>query len=354
MANEGSSYIRGVLPYPATPTCTVYSPSGTAYMKVTPSATTLQLVVRPRTVTQSMVYAPIVTHKIADTTTTIGAADPDDLAKSKTALDEILADTNTHIASLTYHVAAGAAWYAGHIVDDDTNLIEAADMGAGDLAAGYTLYAELKLDLTAHAASTTFHPSAVALLTLPGTPDSEALLVAATNAMRLALIAHFGSAVAHSVADPINVDLVTATAADAVNTAGCRTNLNLYKAYLNSHFAVGDATAADLAACVVAANAARAGLLAHMADSTTAHGGVADPTNYATLLASTVASDLATCYALAHIEKDTYNAHCAIHDNGAYVTAGPVGLPIIWNCLGSFFCKTDTSAGVFTVADFRQ
>ena len=46
-----------------------------------------------------------------------------------TAADEILADTNTHIASLTYHVAAGTAWYAGHKTDDVTRLIEAPTWG---------------------------------------------------------------------------------------------------------------------------------------------------------------------------------------------------------------------------------
>ena len=351
--DPGARNVRAILPLPLAPVCSVYSPTGTAYMKVVPSADVLQIVVRPRVTTEALLYAPIVTHKIADTTTTIGAADPDDLAKSKTAADEILADTNTHIANLTYHVAAGGAWYAGHIVDDDTNLIEAAAMGEGDLAAGYTLYAELKLDLIAHAASLVFHPAAVPVLTLPGTPTSEALLVAATNAMRLALIAHLGSSVAHSVGDVENVRLVTATAADATNTAGCRTNLNLYKTYLNSHFAVGDATAADLAAVIVAANAAKAGLLAHMADTTVAHGGIADATNHATLLAVADASDQATANTLLHAEKDTYNAHCAIVDGGAYITAGAAGLPIVWPCRGAFFAKTD-GPGVFTVAEFKS
>ena len=216
--------------YPVAPVCTVYTPASTNYLKVTPNAANITMLISPIVTTETLQIAPIITHKIADTTTTIAAADPDDLPKSITAADEILADTNTHIASLTYHVAAGTAWYAGHKTDDVTRLIEAADMGEGDLAAGYTLYDELKADLIAHAASTTHHTAAVAVLTLPGTPNSEALLVAATNAMRLALVAHCNSAVAHSAADTINAALVTATAADAVNTAGCRTNLNLYKA----------------------------------------------------------------------------------------------------------------------------
>jgi hypothetical protein len=351
MAHEEAQFIRGPVPYPSTPVCTAYTPSGAAYVKVTPDAKTLGMVIRPRVITESLVYAPIVTHYIADTTATIGAADPDDLPKSKTAVDEIMADCNTHIANLTYHVAAGAAFWDGHLATDATNTTGAADMGLGDLAAGYTLYTELKADLIAHAASVVFHSAAVAVLTLPGVPDSEALLVAATNALRLAYLDHFASLAAHSVSDVENVRLVTATAADAVNTAGCRTNLNLYKAYWNSHVAIGDVTAADLAAVIVSANAAKAALLAHMADATVAHGGVGDATNRATLLAVADASDLATAITLIHAEKDTYNAHCAIVDGGAYITSGPVGLPIEWNCSGSLFVKTSAS-GVFTAAEW--
>jgi hypothetical protein len=353
MANEGASYIRGVLPFPDAPAVTVYSPSGVAYMKVTPDAKMLKMIVRPRTITQSLIYAPLITHKIADTTNTMGEADATNLATSKTSIDEGLADINAHIASTVYHLAAGPVWYAAHKEDDATNLIEAADMGAGDLAAGYTLYTELKADLIAHAASTTFHPAAVAVLTLPGVPNSEALLVAATNAMRLALMGHFGTSVGHSCADLINYDLVAAAAADAANTAGCRTNLNLFKGYLNSHFAVGDATAADLAAVCAGANAAHHALLDHF-DSADVHGGTADAADYATLNAVALANDQTTANALIHAVKDTYNAHCAIVDGGAYITAGPVGLPIDWPCSGAIWVKTDTSAGVFTTAEWKE
>jgi hypothetical protein len=341
-------------PFPSTPIVTVYTPTGTAYMKVTPTATALNLVVRPRTITENLVYAPLVTHKIADTTNTIAANPITDLPEAKTAVDELLADCNLHIASLTYHIAAGTAFYSGHKATDATNTTGAADMGLGDLAAGYTLYDELKADLTAHAASVVFHTAAVAVTpALPATPSSETLLVAATNALRLALIAHAGSVVAHSVADVENVRLVTATAADAVDTAGCRTNLNLFKAYWNSHVAIGAAAHPDLPAVIVGANAAKVALLAHMLDSSTAHGGTADATNRATLNAVANASDLATALTLLLAEKATYNAHCAVLEGGAYITAGPVGLPIEWPCLGSFFCKT-SGPGVFTVAEFRS
>jgi hypothetical protein len=350
MSNEGAGFTRGALPFPDAPTVAVYSPSGTAYMKVTPDAKSLKMVIRPRTITQSLVYAPLVTHKIADTTTTIGAADPDDLAKSKTAVDEILADCNTHIASLTYHVAAGTAFVAGHKAADTTNTNSQANMSS--LATGYVLADEMDDDVTAHLLSTVFHLAATTADDFGGTPAAEGTLRTKVNLLRTAMIAHFGSTTAHSVADVANATLAAATTPGS-DEATDQTLINLLKTYWNSHCGVGAAASADLPAVIVGANAARAGLLAHMADLTTAHGGVADATNYATLLASTVASDLATAYALLHIEKDTFNAHCAILEAGAYITAGPVGLPIDWPCLGAVFVKTDTSSGVFTVSEWK-
>lgn len=349
MANERADYIRGVLPYPVAPTLTVYSPTGTAYMKVTPDANSLRMIMRPRTITQSLVYAPLVTHKIADTTTTIAAADPDDLAKSKTAADEILADTNTHIASLTYHVAAGEAWVAGHLVDDSTNLSTADNMSS--LATGYVLADELDDDVNAHLIDVTSHLVASDAVDFGGTPASEAALRTKVNLLRTAMIAHFADDAAHSVADPINFDAATATTPGS-DEASDQTLINLLKSYWNSHCAVGDATAGDLAAVVVAANAAKAGLLAHMADDEVAHGGTADATNLATLTAVADADDQATANTLLTAEKATYNAHCAILEGGAYITAGPVGLPIDWPCAGAIFVKTDTSGGVFTVVEW--
>jgi len=337
-------------PFPVAPVVTVCEPTGTAYMKYTPSDDSLQTVVRPRVITQSLVYAPLVTHKIADTTTTLASANATDIASSKTLADEILADANTHIASEVYHVAAGTAWVAGHIEDDATNIDATAVMS--NLATGYTLVDALCDALIAHVADDTYHFE-VSTLTFPGTPTTEPLLRAKVNLLRLALIAHMDDDAAHSVADPINSALVTATTV-GTDEASDQTLVNLLQGYQNSHLAVGDATAADLAAVVVAANAAKAGLLAHMADSAVAHGGTADATNLATLTAVAAASDQATANTLLTAEKATYNLHCAILEGGAYITAGPVGLPIVWPCLGALFIKTDTSDGVFTVAEFKS
>jgi hypothetical protein len=343
--------VQGTTPYPLTPVLTVSSPGGVEYTKITPSATMLKLIIRPRTITQSLIYAPLITHRIADATNTIGATDPDDLPKSKTAADEILTDVNAHIAATAYHAAAGAAWYAGHKEDDATNLSTAAVMS--NLGTGYTLADELAVDFNAHTLSTVFHAATTASTAFGATPDDEPKLRTKVNLLRTAMIAHFGSAVKHSVADPINAALATATTVGS-DEASDQTLINLLQTYWNSHCAVGDATAADLAAVVVAANAAKAGTLAHMADTSTAHGGTGDATNHATLTAVAAASDLATSITLLHALKDTFNAHCAITDGGAYITAGPVGLPIDWPCAGAIWVKTDTSAGVFTTAEWRS
>lgn len=348
--DPGARNVRATLPYPVAPTLTVKTPTGAAYMKYAPSDDALEVVVRPRVTTEALLYAPVITHKIADTTTTIAAADPDDLPKSKTAIDEILADTNTHIASLTYHLATGAAWVAGHLVDDSTNLSTAAVMS--NLATGYVLADELDDDVNAHLIDVTAHLVASAAVDFGGTPAAEPALRTKVNLLRTAMLAHFGDDAAHSVADVENVRLVTATTV-GTNEGSDQTLINLLQTYWNSHCAVGDATAADLAAVIVAANAAKAGLLAHMADASVAHGGTGDATQHAVLLAVADASDLATSVTLIHAEKDTYNAHCAIVDGGAYVTAGAAGVPISWKCRGAFFAKTD-GPGVWTVAEFKS
>ena len=346
----GARNVRAILPHPLAPICTVYTPSGAAYMKVTPSAEVLEIVVRPRTVAESLIYAPLVTHKIADTTTTLGSADATDLASSKTLADEILADANTHMASLTYHVAADTVWYAGHIEDDATNLATADNMSS--LATGYVLADELDDDVTAHLLSTTFHAVATVAADFGGTPAAVGALTTKVNLLRTAMIAHFGDEDAHGGAsDLINEALATATTV-GTDEASDQTLINLLKTYWNSHCAVGDATAADLAAVVVAANAAKIALCAHMLDTAT-HGGLADATNEATLLAVPAATDQGTANTLLTAEKATYNAHCAVVEGGAYVTAGAAAMPLSWKCRGSFFAKTSGS-GVFTVAEFKS
>ena len=212
-------------PYPSAPIVTVYTPSGAAYMKVTPSADALQLIARPRTVTESLIYAPLVTHKIADANG-IAATNPAVTEANSYALaNELKGDYNVHIASLVYHVAA--------------------DLGEVTVANATT----------------------------------EATLVALANSLRTL----FGT---HAIA-------------------------------------------------------------------TSSHGGQSDDVFAAAVTATTAATDAATAITLENALATAWLAHLAVTDQGAYITAGPVGLPIIWPCLGALFVKT-SGPGVFTVAEFKR
>jgi len=333
--------------YVATPTVTVYTPTTTAYLKVTPTSTSSKTVIRARTVTDTLAYATAVTHLIADATT-IAAADADDLAKSKTLIDEIMPETNVHFASEVYHTAADAVWYGGHKEDDATNLASSDNMS--DLATGYVLADELDDDVIAHLASTTFHAAADTVYDFGGTPNSEGTLVTKVNLLRTAMAAHFASTACHSVADSINVALVAATTI-ATNTASAQTLINLLKAYWNSHCAVGDATAADLAAVIVGANAARAALLAHYANSTI-HSGTADAANLATLTAVPACTDAATSYTLLNAEKATVNLHYLTAAYGAAYGTVAAGYPLEWPSTAPVFVKTSSSGGTFTTTEF--
>ncbi len=343
----GTIDIDDIAPYPVAPIITVNSPTGAAYIKYTPDATALEAIIRARVTSEDLIYATLITHKIADATS-IGAADATDLASSKTLVNEIVAEAPTHIASTAYHIAAGTILYPGHKAADTTNTTSAADMI--DLASGYTLYDELAADVAAHAASTTFHLAA-STFTPAATPNSEPTLRAALNDLRTFLLAHFASTAAHYVGDVENLRLLTATTPGS-DEASDQTLINLVKTYWNSHCGIGAASAADLAAVICHANAFRAGLLVHYA-ATATHGGTADAANLATLTAVPACSDLATAQTLVNAEKATLNSHYAKTDNGAYVTV-PAGVPLEWACLGSVFVKTSVASGIWTATEFRS
>lgn len=132
----------GLYPYPAVPpVVTVYTPSTTAYLKVTPDPKTLAMVVRARTTSDDLIYAGIVTHKIADVTT-IAAANGSDDTTDRALATELKGDFNTHTASTAYHVAAGVA---------------IADANATDDATLIALTLALNAKWLEHAASTTIH-----------------------------------------------------------------------------------------------------------------------------------------------------------------------------------------------------
>ncbi len=225
MAHEEARFIRGPVPFPAAPTVTVVSPATTSYAKVTPSANTLKVQVRPRTITQSLVYAATIVHKIADSNG-IAATNPAVTdANAYALINEIKGDFNVHVASTAYHVAAGTA---------------IATTDASDLAT----------------------------------------TVALTNAVAAALNAHFASI--------------------------------------------------------------------------TQHGGMTDAVNLALIAAAQLApaTDMPTAKTEMNLLVTAWLAHIAVTDLGAYVTSGPVGLPLDWPCSEPFYVKTDTSAGVLTVAEW--
>jgi hypothetical protein len=212
-------------PYPLTPVVTVYSPTGAAYMKVTPNAANLNMVIRPRVTSQALIYAPLITHKVADATS-ISATVPAVTEGESYALSiELADDFSTHIVSTVYHATADTA-----------------------------------------------------LVTTNAT--SEATLVAEVNATRAKMLTHFAS--------------------------------------------------------------------------TSIHGGVDDATSLATVTATSACTDAASAIVLENVLVAAHAAHLAVTDGGAYITAGAVGLPINWPCLGAIWVKTDTSSGVFTAAEWRS
>ena len=141
MAHEEAQYIRGVLPFPSAPTVTYYSPSTTAYVKVTPTANAMLTRLAPTVTTETLQYCSILTHKIADATTITSDAPSSD-GTDRLRATEFKTDFNTHVAATAYHDVAGTAITAADATDDPTliALCQAVDAA-----------------MKAHAASTTEH-----------------------------------------------------------------------------------------------------------------------------------------------------------------------------------------------------
>lgn len=150
-------------PFPSSPTMTLYSPSTTAYVKVTPAAGTLLMTVAPTVTTETLTYASVVTHKIGDATTITSAAPTTD-ETDRLRATEFKADFNTHVVSTAYHAAAGTAIATADATSDSTLI---------------ALCQALDAALKAHAASTTVHCgradavflAALVAAALPATPS---------------------------------------------------------------------------------------------------------------------------------------------------------------------------------------
>jgi hypothetical protein len=181
-----NEYIRGILPFPSAPLMTLYSPATTAYVKVAPSDTTLLTTVAPTVTTETLQYASLVTHKIADVTT--------------------IAATNPAVTE----------------------------------ANSYALSIELADDFAVHQVSTAYHVVAdTALVTTNAT--SEATLIAEVTAIRAALLTHLASTTIHGGrADPVNLALVAATTVPIANAAAAIVVENILATAYLAHLAITD------------------------------------------------------------------------------------------------------------------
>jgi hypothetical protein len=178
--------VYGDNPFPSAPLMTLYSPATTAYVKVAPAADTLLMTVAPTVTTETLQFASIITHKIADVTT-IAATNPatNDTTELYALADEVMEDFIVHIASTAYHASA---------------------------------------------TGTITHTNAT----------TEATAVTEVNLIRTNMLSHLASSTVHcGRADATNLALVTATSA-CTDKAGAVTLINLLATYYLAHLAVVD------------------------------------------------------------------------------------------------------------------
>jgi hypothetical protein len=167
-------------PFPSAPTMTLYSPSTTAYVKVTPAADTLLMTVAPTVTTETLTYASLITHKIADATS-IAADNPAVGEAQSYALSiELADDFSTHITSTAYHATADTALVTTNATSEATLI---AEVNA------------IRAKMLTHFASSTIHggrADAVALAATAATTvaNSAASAITLENALATAYLAH--------------------------------------------------------------------------------------------------------------------------------------------------------------------
>lgn len=172
--------------YPLSPVFTLYTPSTTSYVKVTPNANNYTMFLEPTTAAETLQVTSTLVHKIADATT-IAATNPatNDTTELYALADEVMEDMITHIASTAYHVTA---------------------------------------------TGTITHTNAT----------TEATAVAEVNLIRTNMLSHYASTTAHGgIADSVNLALVTATSA-CTDKASAVTLINLLAGYHAAHLVVTD------------------------------------------------------------------------------------------------------------------
>jgi len=107
----------------------------------------------------------------------------------------------------------------------------------------YALVNEQVLDHNTHTALTSVHKAATAAIA-PTEATDEETLVAAANAVRTALIAHYANTTVHNAADATNGATVAATTA-ATDAASARTLINALVAPMAAHIALAQVQAGD-------------------------------------------------------------------------------------------------------------
>ena len=127
-------------------------------------------------------------------------------------------------------------------VGQDTTTL-AATAPATNSGEDYALVNEQVLDHNTHTALTTVHKASTAAIA-PASASSEATLIAAANAVRTALIAHYADTTVHNAADTTNGATVAATTA-ATNAATARTLINALVAPMAAHIALAKVQAGD-------------------------------------------------------------------------------------------------------------
>jgi hypothetical protein len=105
------------------------------------------------------------------------------------------------------------------------------------------------------------------------------------------------------------------------------------------------------ATAVTEVNLIRTNLLTHLA-STTVHGGRADAVNLALVAATTACTTKTNAVTLINLLATYYLAHLAIVEDGIWMAVPIAAMPFHWRSLGSFYCKTNVSAHLFSTTEY--
>lgn len=216
---------------------------------------------------------------------------------SELSLEEILELINDAKAKYEAHrILTGGG---EHGTADATNAVTAAD--ATDLATGYTLANDLKVQLNAHNAAASEVEESVTLLNeIKVDYEAHRVLVGGGE---------------HPFADSVNA----VTAADATDEATAYTLANDLKTQFNAH----GAALSELEEAIILLNEIKADYEAHRILTAGSVHGAADTTN---VVSSADATDLASAITLANEIKVDYEAHRVLTGGGEHTVADAVNV----------------------------